>query len=108
MRLVSRVPSWRGRQTALLDRSAVAPESPSGPVVRRVRSVVALAHSRLPRAWLLAAQAHPLLRAAWHCPVLQERSVAVLRARELQRACSQPEAAWKHLPEPVYRCRGRE
>ena len=86
-----RLESRLGRQTALLE-----------------RSVVALARSRLPPARLLALLAHPLLQAAWHCPVLQERSVAVRRTRELQRACSQPESAWKHLQVPVYRCRGRE
>jgi hypothetical protein len=85
----------------LLEQPAVVPESPSEPVVRRERSVVALARSRLLPAWLLALPAHPLLQAAWHCPVLQERSVAVRRTRELQRACSQPESAWKHLPAPV-------
>jgi hypothetical protein len=90
-RVVSLLGSRLGRQTALLE-----------------RSVVALARSRLPPAWLLALLAHPLLQAAWHCPVLQERSVAVLRARELQRACSQPESAWKHLQVPAYCCRGRE
>jgi hypothetical protein len=98
---------WLGRQTGLLERPAV-PVSPPEPVARRVRSVVALARWRLPPAWLLALQAHPLLQAAWRCPVLQERSVAALRARELQRACSQPESARKHLPARVYRCRGRE
>jgi hypothetical protein len=44
--------------------------------VRRVQSVVGLEDLRLPLAWLLALPAHPLLQAAWHCPVLQERSVA--------------------------------
>jgi hypothetical protein len=59
-----------GPQTALLERPAVVPESPPGPAVRRVRSVVALEDLRLPLAWLLALPAHPLLQAAWHCPVL--------------------------------------
>ena len=133
LRLESRVVSLRdsrlGRQTVLLERSAVVPESPPKPVARRVRSVVALACSRLPPAWLLALPAHPLLRAARHCPALQERSVAALpsrswaqeepsapksrpllglRAGELQRACSRPESAWKYLPARVYRCHGRE
>ena len=102
-----------GRRTALpahplLERPAVVPGSPPALVVRRVQPVVALACSRLPLAWLLVLPAHPLLQAAWHCPVLQERSVAVRRTRELQRACSQPESAWKHLQARVYRCRGRE
>jgi hypothetical protein len=97
-----------GRQTVLLEQSAVVPVSPLEPVMRWVRSVVGLARSRLPPASLLALLAHPLLQAAWHCPVLQERSVAVRRTRELQRAYSQPESAWKHLPAPVYCCRGRE
>jgi hypothetical protein len=127
--VVSLLDSWPGRQTVLLERPAVVPGSPPGPAVRREQSVVALACSRLRPAWLLALPAHPLLQAAWHCPVLQERSVAVLlsrswargepsaakskprrgmRTRELQRACSQPELAWKHLPARVYRCHGRE
>jgi hypothetical protein len=124
-RVVSLLDSRPGRQTAVLERSAV----PVSPPELGVRSVVALARSRLPLGWLIALPAHPLLQAALHCPVLQERSVAVLpcrllargepppakskplrglRARELQRAYSQPESAWKHLPAPVYRCRGRE
>ena len=111
-RVVSLLDSWLesrpDRQTVLLERSAVVPGSPPALVVRRVQPVVALACSRLPLAWLLVLPAHPLLQAAWHCPVLQERSVAVRRTRELQRACSQPESAWKHLPARVYRCRGRE
>jgi hypothetical protein len=92
LRLGSRIVLRPGRQTVLLE-----------------RSVVALARSRLPPAWLLALPAHPLLQAAWHWPVLQARSVAELpprswargelsaakskplrglRATELQRACS--------------------
>jgi hypothetical protein len=106
-RVVSLPDSWLGRQTALPARPAVVPESLPEPVVRRVQSVVAQARSRLPQAWLLEAQAHPLLLAAWRCPALQERSVAARQARELQRACSQPESAWKRLPVPVYCCRGR-
>jgi hypothetical protein len=97
-----RLGSRPGRQTVLLEQSAVVP------VMQREQSVVGLARSRLPPAWLLALPAHPLLQAAWHYPVLQERSVAVRRTRELQRACSQPESAWKHLQVPVYCCRGRE
>lgn len=108
LRLESRIVLRRDRQTVLWEQSAVVPGSPPEPVVQREQSVVALARSRLPPAWLLALPAHPPLQAAWHCPVLQERSVAVLRTRELQRACSQPESAWKHLPVPVYCCRGRE
>jgi hypothetical protein len=108
LRLESRVALRPGRQTVLWEKSAVVPGSPPEPVVRREHAVVGLARSRLPPAWLLALPAHPLLQAAWHCPVLQERSVAVRRTRELQRACSQPESAWKHLPAPVYCCRGRE
>ena len=125
LRLDSRIVLRLGRQTAVLERSAV----PVSPPELGVRSVVALARSRLPLGWLIALPAHPLLKAALHCPVLQERSVAVLpcrllargepppakskplrglRARELQRAYSQPESAWKHLPALVYRCRGRE
>ena len=125
LRLDSRIVLRLGRQTAVLERSAV----PVSPPELGARSVVALARSRLPLGWLIALPAHPLLQAALHCPVLQERSVAVLpcrllargepppakskplrglRARELQRAYSQPESAWKHLPAPVYRCRGRE
>lgn len=46
-RVVSLLGSRLGRQTALLE-----------------RSVVALAHWRLPPAWLLALPAHPLLQAA--------------------------------------------
>jgi hypothetical protein len=106
LRLESRVALRPGRQTVLWERPAAVLVSPSA--MRWVRSVVELARSRLPPAWLLALPAHPLLQAAWHCPVLQERSVAVLRARELQPAGSQPESAWKHLQVPVYCCRGRE
>jgi len=65
-----------GRQKALLERPAVVPGSPPGPAVRRVRSVVVLARLRLPPVLSMALPAHPLLQAAWHCPVLQERSVA--------------------------------
>jgi hypothetical protein len=113
LRLESRVALRPGRQTVLpahplLERPAAVPRSPPEPATQREQSVVALARSRLPPAWLLALPAHPLLQVAWHCPALQERSVAVLRARELQRACSQPESAWKHLSARVYRCRGRE
>jgi hypothetical protein len=97
-----------GRQTVLWERPAAVPMSPSEPVVGREQAVVGLARSRLPPAWLLALPAHPPLQAAWHYPVLQERSVAVRRTRELQRACSQPESAWKHLQAQVYCCRGRE
>jgi len=102
-----RLESRLGRQTALLE-PAVVPASPLEPVARWVRTVVGLARSRLPPAWLLALPAPPPLQAAWHCPVLQERSVAARRARESQRACSQPGSAWKHLPAPVYCCRGQE
>jgi hypothetical protein len=76
--------------------------------MRWVRSVVELTRSRLPPAWLLALPAYPPLQAAWHYPVLQERSVAARRVKELQRVCSQPESAWKHLQVPVYCCRGQE
>jgi hypothetical protein len=88
LRLESRVASLLD---SLLERSAVVPGSPPEPVVRRVRSVVALARSRLPLAWLLALPAHPLLQAAWHWPVLQERSVAVLPSRSWARG--EPSAA---------------
>jgi hypothetical protein len=67
------VESRLGRQTALLERPAVVPGSPP---VRRVRSVVALARLHLPPVLSMALPAHPLLQAAWRCPVLQERSVA--------------------------------
>src|ERR1700733_14943415 len=108
LRLGSRVALRPGRQRVLWEESAVVPGSPPEPVVRREQAVVGLARSRLPPAWLLALPAHPLLQSAWHYPVLQERSVAVRRTRELQRACSQLESAWKHLQVPVYCCRGRE
>jgi hypothetical protein len=98
-----RLMPWPGRQTALLERPAVVPGNLREPAVRREESVVALARSRQPLAWLLALWAHPLLQAAWQCPVLQP-----LRTMALYRACSQPESAWKHLAAPVYCCRGRE
>jgi hypothetical protein len=101
LRLMPGPDSWPGRQTALLERPAVVLGNPS--VVRRGESVVALARLHLPLAWLLALGAHPLLQAAWQCPVLQP-----LRTMALYRACSQPESAWKHLAAPVYCCRGRE
>ena len=115
-RIVLRPESWLRRQTVLLEWSAVVPGSPPEPVVWREQSVVVLARSRLPPAWLLASPAHPLLQAAWHFLALQERSVAPQRAKELQRACSQPGSVWKHLPGsvwkhlpvPVYCCRGQE
>jgi hypothetical protein len=75
-RIVLRLESRLGRQKALLERPAVVPGSPPGPAVRRVRSVVVLARLRLPPVLSMALPAHPLLQAAWHCPVLQERSVA--------------------------------
>jgi hypothetical protein len=103
LRLMSGPDSWPGRQTALLERPAVVPGNLREPAVRREESVVALARSRQPLAWLLALWAHPLLQAAWQCPVLQP-----LRTMALYRACSQPESAWKHLAAPVYCCRGRE
>ena len=106
--IVLRPESWLRRQTALLEWSVVVPGSPPEPVVRRVRSVVVLARSRLPPAWLLVSPAHPPSQAAWHFLALQERSVAPRRAKELQRACSQPGSVWKHLPVPVYCCRGQE
>jgi hypothetical protein len=110
LRLMPGPDSWPGRQTALLERPAVVPGSLREPAVRREESVVALARSRQPLAWLLALPAHPLMQAAWHCPPLQERSVAVLpsRSQALRGLRSQPESAWEHLAAPVYCCRGRE
>jgi hypothetical protein len=68
--IVSVRDSWLSRQTTLLERPAVVPGSLREPGVRREESVVALARSHLSLAWLLALRAHPLMQAAWHCPLL--------------------------------------
>jgi hypothetical protein len=95
LRLESRIVLRPGRQTVLLERSAVVPGSP--PAMRRVQSVGALARLHLPPALSMALPVHPLLQAGWHCPVLRERSVGArsLRARRVSsRVAEQTQPAW--------------